>query len=72
MGSRFLFDALRGGDVILTWEFVEGPDRRFYWRAIAADGLVTQESPYTFPTLDDCAADAGRMLSDQPTATRKT
>jgi hypothetical protein len=49
------------GDVILTWEFLEAPNRRFYWRAIAADGSITQRSRETFASLEECAADASRM-----------
>jgi hypothetical protein len=60
MGSPVALEA--GGEVILTWEFVEAPNRRFYWRAIAADGSVSQQSPETFPSLDACAADVSRML----------
>ena len=48
-------------DVILTWEFLEAPNRRFFWRAIASDGAISRESDHTFPTLDECAADASRM-----------
>jgi hypothetical protein len=47
--------------VILTWEFLEAPNRRFYWRAIAADGSVTHQSREMFRSLDECAADASRM-----------
>jgi hypothetical protein len=50
-----------GGDVILTWELLEAPNRRFYWRAFAADGSITHHSRETFSSLDECAADAGRM-----------
>lgn len=49
------------GDVILTWEFLEAPNRRFFWRAIASDGAVSRESDHTFTSLDECAADASRM-----------
>ncbi|MGZ8266623.1 MAG: hypothetical protein ACXWUU_04105 [Burkholderiales bacterium] len=55
-----MFEA--GGDVILTWEFVEAPNRRFYWRAIAADGSVSQQSRETFSSLDSCGADVSRLL----------
>jgi hypothetical protein len=64
MGShRLLEEFSPGGDVILTWEFVEAPNRRFYWRAIAADGSLTHRSGETFGSLDECAADASLMLS---------
>jgi hypothetical protein len=62
MGSyRLLDECGPEGDVILTWEFLEAPNRRFYWRAIAADGSVTHRSRETFRSLDECAADASRM-----------
>ena len=61
MGSHQLFEERdAGGDVILTWEFLEAPNRRFYWRAIAADGSITHQSRETFRSLDECAADASR------------
>jgi hypothetical protein len=62
MASNPLLEACdAGGDVILTWEFLEAPNRRFYWRAIAADGSITHQSRETFQSLDECAADASRM-----------
>lgn len=62
MGSNRTFEECdTGGEVILTWEFLEAPNRRFYWRAIAADGSITHQSRETFHSLDDCAADASRM-----------
>jgi hypothetical protein len=69
MGSYRLLDGCGpGGDVILTWEFLEAPNRRFYWRAIAADGSVTHQSRETFRTLDECAADASRMWMEHSAA----
>jgi hypothetical protein len=62
MGSNGLLDGgAPGGDVILTWEFLEAPNRRFYWRAFAADGSIIHQSRETFRSLDECAADASRM-----------
>lgn len=48
------------GDVILTLQLVEAPNRQFFWRAITADGSVSQESCTTFASLEECAADASR------------
>ena len=65
MGSHGLLDERGpGGEVILTWEFLEAPNRRFYWRAFAADGSITHQSRETFRSLDECAADASRMWLD--------
>lgn len=61
MGSHLVVEA-RGaaGDVVLTWQFVEAPNRRFFWRALASDGSVSQQSEAKFQSLEDCAADASR------------
>jgi hypothetical protein len=66
MGSHLAFEARNAGDdVILTWEFLQRPNRRFYWRAVAADGSVSCQSPATFASLDECAADARRMWTQR-------
>ncbi len=72
MGSyRHLEEAGPGGDVILTWEFLEAPNRRFYWRAIAADGAITHHSRETFRSLEECATDASLLWMDLSTAGRR-
>jgi hypothetical protein len=72
MGSHGVLEERgRGGDVILTWQFLEAPNRRFYWRAIAADGSITHCSGETFASLDECAADASRTWTDLSAAARR-
>lgn len=33
------------------WSFLEAPNRRFFWRAVAADGSIGQEPANTFMSL---------------------
>jgi len=42
------------------WEFVEGPDARFRWRRLAADGVGYAESATSFLFLTTCVEDARR------------
>jgi hypothetical protein len=67
MGSHFIFDNRRAdGDLVLSWEFLEGPDRRFFWRAVAADGTISHQSCQTFRSLEECVADASRIWIQAP------
>jgi len=67
MGNYFAFDSHRtDADLVLSWEFLEGPDRRFFWRAVAADGTVSHQSPQTFCSLEACVADASRIWMQVP------
>lgn len=70
MGDHFLHDSRRAdGDVVLSWEFLEGSNRRFFWRAVAADGTVSHQSRQTFRSLDECVADASRIWTQTPEET---
>jgi hypothetical protein len=61
MESRLVVEARNAdGEVVLTWEFVQTPECRFLWRALALDGAARGQSQATFATLEECAADARR------------
>ena len=60
MAGRLVGARESAGDVVLTWEFIEAPNQRYLWRAVAADGSITQESVQTFASLEECAADLSR------------
>jgi hypothetical protein len=67
MGSHFTHDSRPAdGDVVLRWEFLEGSNRLFYWRAVAADGTVSHHSRHNFRSLEECVADASRIWRQAP------
>jgi hypothetical protein len=49
---------LSGDRQTVKWRFHRGPDQRWRWEKIAAEGAVIAESGRSFASYVDCVADA--------------